>query len=348
MTQSRVDLLYRQATRAFQDGAYLRALDSLKQALILCPDMPNGHAMLGMVYERLGRMEEALQAYGRAFCLDPDNPELLANYTRCIEQTPQAAEIYNHLAIALVEADRPHQALSFFHRAIERSPRYAVAHNNLGLLLKSQGRLQEAIVHYRQAAALRPDYANAQWNLSLALLLTGQFEEGWQQFQWRRGAELDAILDSQRRDLPTWDGSPFRHQRLLIRYEQGLGDNIQFIRYIPIIKRLGGSIIVETLPPLFDLFHQIREIDRLVPASPDGVPTAEYDLFAFAMDLPGIMRTALHTIPADIPYLYADIEKVNDWRSRLPTDTLNIGIVWAGSPRHSNDKNRSCPAGTGV
>jgi hypothetical protein len=204
------------------------------------------------------------------------------------------------------------------------------------------GRSKKALDHYQQAVALRPDYAHAQWNLALMLLLTGQFEAGWQKFQWRRLAELDAITDCQRRMPPTWDGSPFRKQRLLIRTEQGLGDNLQFIRFVPQVKRLGGTITVETVPSLMELFSQIPEIDLLIVSQSYSQHPCEYDLITYIMDLPSILKTTLKTLPGDVPYLYADIAKVNHWQKKCITPKLKVGIVWAGSADHANDANRSC------
>lgn len=306
------------------------------------PNIPQCHTTLGLIYEQAGKIDEAIEAYGRALELEPDNQKTLAAYRRCIEQIPDAAEAFNHLGIALAQSSRPEEAQDCFKRAIELNPGCAPAHNNLGLLLKSLAQYDQAIACYRRAVDLDPEYANAQWNLSLVLLLQGQFAEGWRQFKWRTRAKLDAILDSQREAPPSWDGTPFRDKRLLVRYEQGLGDNIQCIRYIPMIKRLGGQVIVESLEPLLGLFQQIREIDQLVEASPDGRPTVDFDLFAFALDLPGIFNTELESIPADTPYLYADIDKANAWRKRIACPDFKIGIVWAGSARHSNDHNRSC------
>jgi len=334
--------LFRSAVTAFKDGQVCHAIELLQESCQINPDIPQCHSMLGLIFEQTGKIDEAIAAYARALELEPDDLKTLAAYKRCIEQKPDAAEAYNHLGIALAQSNRPQRAKNCFDRAIELDPAYAVGHNNLGLLLKSTGQHDQAIACYRRATTLDPDYANAQWNLSLALLLKGHFNEGWQQFKWRRKANLDAILESQRQAPPTWDGSPFRNQTLLIRYEQGLGDNIQCIRYIPLIKKLGGRVIVESLEPLLGLFRQIQEVDRLVEASPDGSPTVDFDLFAFALDLPGIFNTDLHTIPANIPYLYADIDRANEWRTRVACPDFKIGIVWAGSVKHTNDHNRSC------
>lgn len=335
--------LYHRARAALDRGDSQHALGLLAEAIKLAPRVPQCFLMLGLAHERLNRVEDAMKAYGEAICLDPDSAEALDGYKRCIEQIPGRAEAYNQLGIALADANRPNPADACFRRAIELAPDYAIACNNRGLLYKSMGRYADAIACYRRAIELDPDYANARWNLALTLLLTGRLLEGWEGFKWRRRANLDAILASQREAPPTWEGAPFRHQRLLIRYEQGLGDNVQFIRYLPMVKQLGGSVIVETLGPLMGLFRQIREIDELIEASPDGRPSVEFDLFAFAMDLPGIFKTTLPTIPADVPYLYADIQTTLRWQQRLTQPGLKVGIVWAGSPQHSNDRERSCP-----
>jgi len=334
--------LFRSATIAFRNGQIGRAVSLIKESCQIDPNIPQCHSTLGLILEQTGKIDEAIEAYARALELDPDNQKTLAAYKRCIEQIPDTAEAFNHLGIALAQSNRPELARDCFDRAIELDPTYAAAHNNLGLLLKSMAQCDQAIQCYRRATKIDPDYANAQWNLALALLLRGNFAEGWQQFRWRTKADLDAILESQREDPPTWNGSPFRNKTLLIRYEQGLGDNIQCIRYIPLVKRLGGRVIVEALAPLLGLFQQIREIDRLVEASADGRPSVGFDLFAFALDLPGIFNTDLHTIPADIPYLYADIDKANEWRKKTSCAEFKTGIVWAGSAKHTNDARRSC------
>jgi hypothetical protein len=153
---------------------------------------------------------------------------------------------------------------------------------------------------------------------------------------------LGAILDSQRRDPGSWDGSGFSGKRLLIRYEQGLGDNLQFVRYVPMVKALGGTVTLETARPLLGLLEGFEGIDRLVEAAPDGQATAEFDLDVFLLDLPRIFGTTAETIPAEVPYLYADRSKTEYWRDRLDGDDFKVGVVWAGSPKHTNDSNRSC------
>jgi Flp pilus assembly protein TadD len=334
--------LYHQALDEFNHGNTTHALGLLQQVISISPNLAPCHFVLGRVHERLNQIDQAISAYGQALCLDPDSEEALVNYQRCIEQVPDAADAYNHLGISFARANRLQQAEQCFQRAIELAPGHAIAYNNRGLLFKSCARYAEAIANYRRAIRLDPDYANAHWNLALTLLLTGDFTEGWEEFKWRRRANLDAILPTQRREPPTWEGTPFRHQCLLIRYEQGLGDNIQCIRYLPLVKRLGGRVAVESQSELLGLFKLIPEIDELVEATVDGSPRITCDLFAFAMDLPGILKTRLDTIPTNTPYLYTDIEKKILWQQRLTDKAFNVGIVWAGSPKHTNDGQRSC------
>jgi Flp pilus assembly protein TadD len=334
--------LSHRAISAFQAGRFIEAASLFRHLTSQNAERPDYHLTLGVIYERLNQQKDALESYRHALHLDLNSREALTHYQRCIELSPGAARAYNRLGIEMAKADKQDLARDCFKRAIELAPKYATAYNNLALLCKTQGRFLEALDLYQQAVAWRPDYAQAQWNLALMLLLTGQFEAGWEKFKWRRLAELDAIMDCQRHMPPTWDGGPFRHQRLLLRTEQGLGDNLQFIRYLPQVKRLGGTVVVETPPSLIELFSQIREIDTLIISDSESQSPCRYDLVAYIMDLPALLKTTLKTLPADVPYLYADIVKVKDWRTRLITPKLKVGIVWAGSQDHANDSNRSC------
>jgi len=301
------------------------AIANYQQALSLEPDLVDAHYNLANVLREQGRYEEAIKSYNRAIELRADH-----------------SEAYNNLGRTLKQCGRLGEAVENCEKAIALNPGLAEAYNNRGLLLKALGRHGEAIESYEKAIQLRPDYANAHWNYSLALLSEGRFAEGWEEYQWRRKANLGAILDSQREKPGSWDGSSFTGKRLLIRYEQGMGDSLQFVRYAPMVKTRGGTVIFETLGPLLGLLEGFEGIDELVEASPDGQPTVEFDLDVFVLDLPRVLGTACETIPADIPYLYADQGRADVWSQRLAGDGLKVGIVWAGSARHTDDANRSC------
>lgn len=336
------------------------ATRSFRRAIQLDPDYADAYSNLACALRTQGQLDEAIRNYEQAIRIEPRFAEAyrnladvlreqgrymeaIANYELALQQTPDNAEVHNNLAVALQEAGRPDEALKSFKASTRSAPDYAEAHNNLGLLLRSQGLHHEAIRSYTKAIELKPDYANAHWNLSLALLSTGNFAKGWREHQWRRKANLRSILDSQRAEGSTWDGSSFVGKSLLIRYEQGMGDSLQFVRYAPAVKARGGTVIFETLKPLLGLLGTSDGVDQLAEAAPDGEPTIKSDLHVFALDLPRILGTTLKTIPADIPYVYPDRAKVGLWRERLAGPEFKVGVVWAGSPKHSNDCNRSCP-----
>ena len=143
-------------------------------------------------------------------------------------------------------------------------------------------------------------------------------------------------------EQPYWDGGSFVGKRLLVHYEQGFGDNIQFVRYLPMVKQRGGTVIFEVRKPLYDLFGQIEGIDEFVEACPDGqAPRVDFDLHISPLDLPGLFETTLENIPCNIPYLCAEAEKTAYWRERVDSDSFKVGLVWSGSGLHGNDHNRS-------
>ena len=138
---------------------------------------------------------------------------------------------------------------------MEHDPNSKEACNNLGLILKEQGRIEAAIDCYSRAIDLQPKFAAAHWNRSLALLLKGDFAQGWREYEWRfqRGKWPRRFLNHQ--TAPQWDGSSFYAKRLLVFAEQGIGDTLQFIRYLPKVKALGGTVIFETMASLFELLQ---------------------------------------------------------------------------------------------
>ncbi len=272
----------------------------------------------------------------------PQNALLFESYRRLLDRRTDGAQGYNDLAIAMTQVRQWNWAETCFNRAITIQPDNPHFHNNRGRLLRDLGRTPEALPCYREALRLQPEYANAHWNLALALLALGKYPEGWQHFAWRDRADLDAILDTQRQAPDNWQGESFAGKRLLIRYEQGMGDNIQLMRYVPLVKARGGTVLVETVPALERLFASMPEIDERVRTAPEGKPTTPFDCYVFAFDLPRIFSTELDTIPLRSPYLAAPKPLRASWQQRLGSRKTRIGMVWAGSPRHANDRNRSC------
>jgi tetratricopeptide (TPR) repeat protein len=331
------------------------AVACYRRALELKPDYAEIHNNLGGTLRDQGKLDEALACCRRALELKPNYAEAhntlgaalndkrkldeaVARYRRALELKPDYAEAHNNLGAALSDQGKVEEAVTCCHRALELKPDFAGAHIDLGNALKGQGKLDEAAACYRRAMELKPDYADAHWNQSLLSLLTGDFQRGWAGYQWRWKTK-----DFQPRDFsqPLWDGQPLEGRTILLHAEQGLGDTLQFIRYAPLVKQAGARVLVECQEPLVRLLASCRGVDGLLGRGADLPP---FDLHAPLLNLPGIFHTSLETIPADVPYLFADPGLAEHWRQELGgTAGFKIGIAWRGSPIHHNDHARSLP-----
>jgi Flp pilus assembly protein TadD len=351
------DALHLLGVIAYNKGQYEQAIGLIRRAIAQNRHVARFHNTLGVVLRAAGKHEQAIVACKQATVLDPEYTQAHHNmgnaffsqgqyaaavekYNHVIARDPESVETYNSVAIALHHLGDYAAAIQRCNQALSLKPDYAEAHNTLASVLMKKGLYAEAIATYKHALQLKADYAEAHCNLGMALLLTGQFEKGWAEYTWRLKTDKAAYLS--RYPVPCWDGSLFVGKRLLVHHEQGFGDNIQFIRYLPMVKRLGGTVICKMLRPLIGLFGGFPGVDELVePSSATALP-ADFDFYVPLLELPRILGTTLETIPAGAPYLRADPAKVRRWRGRFSQNELNIGIVWAGQPAHPEDGSRSC------
>ena len=365
---------YRQALRINPDYAEVRnnlsialkavgrldaAIESCRRALRLDPNFAEAYFNLANAMRDQGCSDEALANYGSAVRMNPDYAEAynnraillndLARYDeakddceRAISLNPDYAEAYNNLGIILGNKGRLAQAETNYRRALRLEPESSKLHYNLGNVLKEQGRCAGAIDSYDRAIHIKPDYAQARWNRSHTFLLSGNLPMGWQGYEWRRSPELEIFTYPHRYDQSRWDGSSFVGRRLLVYCEQGLGDSLQFMRYLPTVKARGGTVLLEAWKPLHGLLKDCDHIDELLELSFQTKTDVGFDLHISLMDLPAVFGTTAETIPAEVPYIKPDPEKVRHWQGRLGDDSFKVGIVWAGSPSHGNDHNRSC------
>ena len=342
---------------AYKKGLYRQAIDLIREAIKNNPFMPQCHNTLGAALRATGELEEAITAYEQAISLDPQYCSAHLNmgnifmsqgqfraaitkYRHAISLDPVCIEAYNNMAIALQYQGEFEAAMEKCKQALLLKPDNAEVYNTIASVFMKKGRCTEAIDNYQRALKVKPDNAEAHCNLGMTFLLIGRFEEGWSEYQWRLNTAKAS--GSHRYPVPCWDGSPFEGKRLVVHFEQGFGDNIQFIRYLPMVKRRGGTVICEMLRPLTGLLRGFPGIDELINAPLGNRPSIRSDLHVPLLELPRIFGTTLHTIPGDVPYLHADAIKSKYWRQRLAGMDLKVGIVWAGEPAHNEDKNRSC------
>jgi tetratricopeptide (TPR) repeat protein len=302
------------------------AIASFDRALAARPGFTEALVNRGLTLADLGRHEEAITDYDRALAIDPDHAEALFNR-----------------GTSLASRNRPEEAIASFDKALAVRPDWADALSNRGVALVSLNRQAEAIATFARATAIEPGHPDANCNESLAWLRLGDFRHGWAKYE-SRWASRD--LASQRRAFaqPLWLGSEaLQGKTILLHAEQGLGDTVQFVRYAPLVARLGAQVVLEVQPPLAPLLSGIGGISRIVGR---GDPLPEFDLHCPLLSLPLALRTDLDTIPAVVPYLAAPEINVVKWRERLgPRARPRVGIAWAGSRTNRNDHNRSIALG---
>ena len=344
---------------------FSEAITNYKQAVRFKPDYTEAYNHLGVVLSAQKRTSEAIEYFKKALRLDPNYAEVYNNmgialkdqeqfteaialFEHAIKLEPDFAEAYYNLANSLRDEARSAGAIENYRQAVQLKPDFAEAYNHLGNVLNAKGEYAEviendkAIENYRKALQIKSDFAEAHWNLSLVLLRTGRFTEGWKEYEWRLNPALNMTVYPHSYETPRWDGSYFKGKSLIVHCEQGLGDTLHFVRYLPIVKARGGKVILEIRKPLYKLLQYFPGIDELVEASFDYKQTVKVDYHVSLMDLPKIFETTLETIPAAIPYIHACPTKAEYWRKKLTSQEFKVGIVWAGSPTHGNDRYRSC------
>jgi len=338
------------ALARFEDAAA-----SYRAALAIDPTLVVAHNSLGNVSQELGRFADAEASYRRALVLDPDytdahnnlgnalhalgRPEqAIACYRRALAVKPNDANTHSNLGLSLHNVGQLDDAMAHCRRALEINPDHAGAHSNLGISLFELGRLDEAEAHYRRAIAIEPNHAETQFNDAVLKLLRGDFKAGWAQYEWRWKNK-----EAPQRGLakPVWRGEDLGRRRLLLHSEQGLGDTIQFARYACLAAERGGRVLLEVPPPLTRLMAGLAGRPEILAA---GKPPPPIDCHAPLLNLPSIFGTKLDTVPAAVPYLSAEPDRIAAWRQRLgPGKEMKIGIAWQGMPTNRVDRGRSLP-----
>jgi len=324
------------------------AVAAYEQCIRFKPSHHDSHNNLANVLREQGKLDLAEVSYREALRIKPESPAILVNlgnvltdlwrleeaeacYRQVIDRKPDHADALNSLGNALNLAGRLEEAIACYREAIRLSPETAVFYLNMGNALRTQGKLDESLASYEQALRLKPDFPAARFNRSLAWLLKGEFEHGWTEYEWRWEHRGDRPTFAQ----PAWDGSPLAGRTILLYSEQGLGDTIQFIRFAPLLRQSGGRVIVRCQRPLIRLLSACAGIDELI-AEDDPLPG--FDVHFPLMSLAMIFKT----IPADISYLRAEFDLVEQWRRELGSiREFKIGIAWQGNPKYSLDPLRS-------
>lgn len=324
------------------------------------------HPEMGGLYRRLRAcldgedFDGASAAIERMLALQPSQCntllDLAANYGErrkprqaesvlrgILRANPDDYATWSNLGLAMLGQDRLDEAMECFERAKRLQPRLAVAHVNMGNLLVRLGRHAEAMEAFDQALEIDPQIPLARTNRALTLLHLGRFTEGWKEYRWRYRWQGSLAWDlRQRFAQEPWDGRPLDGRRILIYGEQGAGDILQLIRYVPMVVRRGGRVLLEMYEPLVRLLRRMPGVEAVVPPGVRWGAVAEYSSI---MDLPDVFATTAQTIPAEVPYLDADPADIHVWRQRLEGfKGMKVALVWAGGDATADNPRRSLDA----
>ena len=298
-------------------GKLDQAVDCYQRAIELNPARAAAHGNLGLAWQFLGRLEDAARSFEEALKLDPG-----------------IAVAHTNLGNVRQAQGRLEEAVACHERALAVEPANPEVYSNLGGVLDLQGRQAESMAAYDRALELKPGFAVAIFNRSLLRLRRGDFVPGLPDYEHRWHL-------NKRRDFsePQWYGEPLRGARILLYPEQGLGDTVQFLRYVPMVQAAGGQVILEVQPQMHRLASQMPGLEALI-CSGESLPS--FDWHCPLMSLPLAFGTTLDTIPGRVPYLTIPHEADT---ARLPDrgGELGVGIAWAGSPGHLRDRFRSIP-----
>ena len=318
---------------AYRNGTLLNWLERFEEAITylnVCDTLQPNHAptLHARAISKCGlkRFEEALADGERAHELDPSN-----------------AETWQAVGRALQGVDRHEEAISWLERTLQLQPDLVPALSKKAFSLMQLLRVDETLAVYNRLKILDPDDPAIEWDLAYVQMLTGNFEAGWvgREARWRMPLLKGALPEVSK---PMWLGEEsIDGKTILVHADEGLGDSIQFVRYIPLLAERGARVILAVTEPIYSLFSRLSGVSECLLKS-QVYNSMEFDFHCATSSLPLAFKTRLTTIPS-APYLPPPDEVSRQaWQDRLGTcKRLRVGLVWSGNRDHPNDHNRSIP-----
>jgi tetratricopeptide (TPR) repeat protein len=317
-----IGILNHRANALLSLGRSEEALTAFRQILARVPQHPEARLNSGIAHAALGALDEAVAEFDHALTLVPGHPA--AHFNR---------------GVALYDLGRYADAVAAHDSALAAAPDHAGALLNRGRALAALNRFDDAIASYGKAHALRKDDADVHFMESLALLTLGDYRRGFEKYEWRW--RRSGMPEQKSRGRPLWLGDyPLARKTVLLHAEQGLGDTIQFARYVPMLAANGAKVVLEVQPELTALVARLEGAATVIARG--AAPPQQFDVHCPLGSLPLAFKTEPATVPADIPYLSADDAHLAKWSARIGAlDRPRIALAWSGNPSHLNDRNRS-------
>jgi len=309
---------------------------------------------LGFVNEQLKNYTSAENFYNAAYKLNPSSSELNFNlgnifkenknwkraeefYTAALEINADA-KIFNNLGFILLKQGRYEEAEKNFKAALILDKNYLDAKTNYGASLLELGKIDEAIKEYDEVLKINSENATAHFNKAVALLLSGNFDEGWKEYEWRF---KKGNLKKPDFVKPEWNGENLNGKTILVHDEQGIGDSIQFIRFLKLLKEQNAKVIFKCRKELVNLYKNFEAVDEFVELT--NYVESNFDFEISLLSLPKIFKTNISNIPSPEKYLTVDKSILEKWKNKFAgIEKLKVGLVWRGNPEHEYDYKRSC------
>lgn len=332
---------------------------SLKRALELDSSSAQAHNGLGLVLLAQGKYRKAVGCFERALRHDPAMSQAHYNLSRALRACNELARAEQSLrrAIALNPSDLPFHleladlyqlmdrisdSLGACERGLQLKPDFPEMLMTLGNARQETGDYAQALDAYRRAVELNPNYPQARYQLALTRLGSGDYAAGWPLYESRLDPAWIGAVSAPVLPMPPWQGEDLTGKRLLVLTEQGYGDHIQFCRFVRPLAERGVEVFMGASQPLLGLMRGLPGCAGLI-ATEEEAWRSGCDYWVFVGSLPYRLGVAPEAVVTETPYLSADPARVEFWRDALApyTDTLKVGLFWAGRPTHANDRRRS-------
>jgi len=316
---SALDRLWADARRAHAAGRLDEAVAAYEEILASRPGDGTAWMNLGAVLRAAGRAHASVACHRRALECRPDDPRVLTN-----------------LGNALKDLDRLDESVACHRRAVALDSGNATLHHNLGVALRQQRECEAAVAAFERARALAPERADMRWDLALELLKLGEFARGWPAYEARWELAGTSLPELGR---PMWDGGPLTGKTLLLHSEQGFGDTLLALRFLPALKERGARVLLQVRPELFRLLRGLSCVDGLIVR---GEALPPFDLHCPLMSLPGRLGVHASSLPPH-PALTLPEQARAKMRREIPDDgrRQKVGIVWSGSVSFADNRRRA-------
>lgn len=350
---SLIDQAMTKSETLIKNNLWIEGESILKQILRIDPDHENALRLLSQLYISQKKSLDAIPLYEKILEKIPNDYESLNNlalcyaanknkekslelFKKCIFFYPEIPSTYCNLALQYKNEGNHEESYKIYQQGIERLPQDPNIRYNYAIELAEQKQFDEAIKQYKKSIELNPNFPQAHFNLSLLNLFIGNYEEGWKGYDWRFDY-IDVFRRFKERFTgQEWKGEDGTNKTILVYNEQGVGDTIQFARYLPKLKEKGFKVILEVPFELMDIMYQSEGIDEVFLLRSKNIPN--YDYHVSIGSLPALLQ--IYKPFWDGPYIKptgSSQKYFNNYKQ-----FKKVGICWAGNPIHRNDKNRSC------